>query len=279
MKNEIYQNVISRLAQVGIPSPRLEARLLIEHVSKKNNVFSIELNEKEKQKLEEEIQKRIHYMPLDKILQKREFYKSVFYVSEDVLSPRSDTEILVEETIRIIQNNGCQDVLELGVGSGCVLLSVLEEVKDIQGVGIDYSIKALSVAKKNMCAMNLDNRCSLRHQNWFDKSFLEDLSQTFDVVVSNPPYIPTKDIEYLDDEVKNYDPLLALDGGADGMNSYRQIANLLPYLLKKNGYGLFEIGKGQTATVCQIFEEKGFILKQIVPDLSGIERVLIFKKP
>lgn len=280
MSDDIYQKVVERLIEIGVSSPRLEARLLIEDAfkNKKTDIFSVVLNEKEQKKLEENLKKRLMHMPLDKILQKKDFYKETFVTSEDVLSPRPDTEILVEESIQTAKTHGLKSVLELGVGSGCVLLSILKEITDIQGVGVDCSRKALFIARQNLENLKLQKRCQLMEADWFKDDFLKLFSQKFDMVVSNPPYIPTADISELEPEVKNFDPMMALDGGKDGLDSYKRIAFLLPNLLKKGGYALFEIGQGQSKQVCSIFEEQNFKLDRIVPDLAGIERVLVFQK-
>ncbi len=280
MKDSIYQKVVARLIKIGVSSPRLEARLLIEDAltNKEKNIFSVVLNDEEQKKLEENLEKRLLHMPLDKILQKKDFYKDTFIVSEDVLSPRPDTEILVEESIQTAKIHGLKSVLELGVGSGCVLFSILKEITYIQGVGIDYSIKALSVARQNLQNLNLETRCLLMEADWFKDDFLKLFSQKFDMVVSNPPYIPTSDISELEPEVKNYDPMLALDGGKDGLDSYKRIAFLLPNLLKSGGFGLFEIGQGQALSVRKIFEQNGLKFVRSVSDLAGIERVLVFQK-
>ena len=280
MKDNIYQYVINQLIKAGVSSPRLEARLLIEDAleNKKTDIFSVVLNEKEQKKLEENLEKRLLHMPLDKILHKKEFYKATFVTSEDVLSPRPDTEILVEEAIQRAKKYGLKSVLELGVGSGCVLLSILKEINNIQGVGVDSSIKALDIACQNLQNLNLERQCALIKADWFKDDFLKIISQKFDMVVSNPPYIPTADISELEPEVKNFDPMMALDGGKNGLDSYQRIAFLLPNLLKSGGFGLFEIGQGQALSVRAIFEQNGLKFAYSVSDLAGIERVLVFQK-
>ncbi len=281
MQSSIYEKTIEALAEGGIESPRLEARLLIA------DALGVDVNQMPitpmgddnvQETLERHIEKRLEGMPIDKILGHREFYKNDFFVSRDVLSPRPDTEILVEEALKIIEANGSKRVLDLGVGSGCILLSLLAEVKDLEGVGVDASSKALAVAQKNAKKLKLTKRVKLLEKNWFDNGFVGVFEKPFDIIVSNPPYIKTADIEKLDIGVKKYDPILALDGGEDGLDSYRKIAEFAPFLLFDDGYLLLEVGRRQSRAVKEIFTDKGLVHLGTVKDLAGIERVLIFKK-
>ena len=281
MLETIYEQTINKLIKAGIASPRLEARLLISYVlgtvPDEVGVQTI-VPDNLLEKLDNCVQKRVDGMPIDKILGHKEFYKYDFIVSKDVLSPRPDTEILLETALRILQLSGGKYVLELGVGSGCVLSSVLKEIVDIQCVGVDISTKALSITRQNMQRLGVENRGNLLCKDWFDDDFVECLNREFDMIVSNPHYIKTGDIQSLDTEVQKYDPLLALDGGEDGLKHYKRIAKIAPTLLCAGGYVLLEIGFGQAADVKQIFEKAGLKHSKTVRDLSGIERVLVFEK-
>lgn len=258
--------IIAEFAKAGISSPRLEANMLI-NAAKNDD----ELNSFVKQRLE--------HKPICKIIGNKGFYKYNFKVDENVLSPRPDTETLVEQAISIInKNNDIVDILELGIGSGCIILSLLLEFVKIHGVGVDISSKALSIAEENAKILNVINRLKLVNKSWFDDDLAESLKQTFDIIVSNPPYIRTKDIAILDNDVKNYDPILALDGGEDGLRDYHQISEISLHLLKNNGYILLEVGINQSEDVAKIFIKKGFKLIDIVKDLSGIDRCIILKK-
>ena len=281
MQSSIYENTIEALAEGGIESPRLEARLLIADALgvDVNQMPITPMGDDNVQKtLESHITKRLEGMPIDKIVGHREFYKYDFIVSKDVLSPRPDTEILVEEALKIIKGSGSRRVLDLGIGSGCILLSLLAEVKNLEGVGVDASSKALEVAQKNAKKMKLSSKVTLIQKNWFDNGFVGVFDKPFDVIVSNPPYIKTSDIEKLDIGVKKYDPILALDGGEDGLDSYRKIAEFAPFLLVNDGHLLLEVGHRQSRAVKDIFTDKGLVHLGTVKDLAGIERVLIFKK-
>ncbi len=278
MQNNIYEDTIKKMAEGGIESPRLEARLLIGFVLKINpNDAPLirDISSQQKEKLEECINKRLCGMPLDKILGQKSFYKYDFKVSENVLSPRPDTEILVEETIKKTKTE--DTILELGVGSGCVLLSVLKETKDTTGIGIDISIEALKIAQENAEHLELEQRCRFIQKDWNDNDFKDCFDKKVDIIVSNPPYIKTEEIKTLDREVRLYDPFVALDGGADGLECYRKIAKICQPIVQKGGYILLEVGAGQAQDVEEIFLKQGWAYEQTVKDLSGINRVVILK--
>ncbi len=281
MQPSVYQKTIETLAEAGIESPRLEARLLIADVSGVNvddMPITPIIDDNMLENLNRNVARRIEGMPLDKILKHREFYKSDFEVSEDVMSPRPDTEILVEAALKIIKENNLKNVLDLGTGSGCILLSLLAEIKDMQGVGVDVSKKALQIAQKNTKKMRLSKRVTLIEKSWFDDGFLGSFQEPFDLIVSNPPYIETSEIEKLDISVRKYDPIVALDGGEDGLKHYRQIAEMASFLLKDGGYILLEVGYNQAEKVKQIFSDKGLVHMGTVRDLAQIDRVVIFKR-
>ncbi len=221
---------------------------------------------------------RLKRKPVDKILGNKGFYKYDFAVNSDVLSPRPDTETLVEAVVEYAHIHEVKNILDLGTGSGCIVLSVLAEFPEMNGVGVEISSKALMVAQKNARELGLGRRIRYVHSSWSEDSLLEDINETFDIVVSNPPYICTADIAGLDPEVSNYDPVTALDGGADGLRDYRCLARLMPHLLKDNGMVFLEAGAGQSQEITRIFCNYGFKLVRIIKDLGGIERCVILKK-
>lgn len=277
-----YHNLINQLSQAGIDSPRLEARLLLADVLKcdvsSSEIFNTDLTENEKETLSLLIDRRIiKKEPLDKILGYKEFYKYNFSVNHNVLSPRPDTEILLEEAINLASNKKVS-VLDLGTGSGCILLSLLKENPKAEGVGVDISEDALQIAQKNAKALNVEKKVKWLNLDWFKSDFLQKINAQFDLIVSNPPYIPDKDIAQLEDEVKLYDPLYALSGGEDGLVSYRRIAELAPFLLKEGGYILLECGIGQAQLVADIFMKNNLSFCKILKDLQNIERCVILKK-
>ena len=277
----IYDEVINALILAQIPSPRLEARLLIAaagNLPPDEVCHTTTLTPEESAKLQQMLKQRAVHKPLDKILGHKAFYKSDFMVNEKVLSPRPDTEIAVEAALDIIRADKLSKIADLGTVSGCILLSLLQEAPDLYGVGIDKSADALQIAQKNAEALGLNKRCNLLIADWFAPDFADKIGDNFQLIISNPPYIPDNDIAALDTEVKDYDPYLALSGGQDGLNSYRKIAELAPLLLAKHGYIVLEIGIGQAEDVKNIFMKNGFEHIKTMPDLAGIDRCLIFRK-
>lgn len=254
------KSIIEILSQAGISSPRLEASMLQAAAGSEEELQSF-------------IEARLEGKPICKIIGSKGFYKHDFLVNENVLSPRPDTEILVEKALELL--SGDNTILELGVGSGCIITSILAELPTLKGVGVDISPKALEVAEKNAKLLGVNDRLTLLNKSWFDESFLCD---KFDVIISNPPYIPTEDIHTLDSAVKDYDPVLALDGGIDGLRDYRQIAKISPLLLKDSGHILLEVGINQAQDVSEIFTSQGFKLVDIIKDLNQIDRCIILQK-
>lgn len=278
--NNVFEQTVRQLVTAGIASPRLEARLLIAHVLKcdTTKVFSdVELSAAQNEALQILLQQRLHHKPMDKILGHREFYKADFMISEDVLSPRPDTEILVEKVLQLLSDDDF-DILDLGTGSGCIIESVLAERPKAHGVAVDISEKSLDIALQNAEKLQLGKRIRFIKADWFASDFLQQIGKKFTAVVTNPPYIPTDDIEHLDAEVRNYDPLAALDGGTDGFASYMRIAELAPDLLKSGGYIFIEAGIGQAEQIAAIFEQSGLSHVCTVADLNGIARCVILQK-
>lgn len=278
---DYFSATIQKLAAAKIENPRLEARLLIAEVLKCNpsEIYSdIPLSPTDIEKVNAKLEQRLRHKPLDKILGRREFYKYEFKVNEDVLSPRPDTEILLESALDILRNIPNANVLDLGCGSGCIIESLLKEMPQTRGTAVDVSDKALAVAEKNADNLEIGPRLQFMKADWFAADFTVAFSDKFDMIVSNPPYIPTTDIETLEPEVKNYDPRLALDGGKSGYDSYERIAEVAPELLKIGGYILLEAGQGQAQKIADIYKAQGFLLYKIVNDLSGIARCVILQK-
>lgn len=265
-----------------VASPRLETRMILGHIlSRESNDISpeeYELDEEQFSELRDIISKRLSKYPLDKLLGEKDFYKYRFKVSEDVLSPRPDTEVLVEAAVRLVSEQKLQTVLDMGTGSGCIILSLLAEFENLTGAAIDISEKALEIAKENARRLGLSNRIKFYHQSWFNEKLEQVLGERYDMVVSNPPYIATSEIDWLERDVKDHDPRLALDGGDDGYKHYRQIAKAAYGLLKQGGYILLEGGINQAEEIRKIFENENFEHKETCMDLAGIKRCIILKK-
>ncbi len=277
----IFDNLVQQLANSGTESPRLEARLLLAEVLNKepSEIFAdIELAPAQDKSLQNLLQRRLSHEPLDKILGKRDFYRATFKVSDKVLSPRPDTETLVEAALRLLPSDNPTTILDLGTGSGCIIESLLLERPSAQGVAIDISPEALQIAADNAVNLGVANRLKFIQASWFYADFATRLAQKFDLIVTNPPYIPTKDIATLMPEVQKYDPLLALDGGTDGFDSYKRIAELAPILLKDGGYILLEAGIGQAEQIAEIFAKQGLQHIATEKDLAGIKRCVVMRK-
>lgn len=278
----LLNDMTSRLAAAGIESPRLEARLLLGAAcgisADEAVLLRRELTAGERERLDSMLRERLAHKPMDKILGRRGFYKYEFNVSEKVLLPRPDTEIIVEQALKLLDGAITQNIADFGTGSGCILLSLLAENKLWHGQGIDRSAEALQIAAQNARELGLEAQVSWLNASWFDDNLASALRLPLDMLVSNPPYIPVADIPALAPEVKDYDPLSALDGGADGLDHYRQIASLAPALLKTGGWVVLEVGVGQAEDVSRIFAGSGLQPFKIVPDLAGIDRCVILKK-
>lgn len=277
MADLFFNQTVARLATAGIPSPRLETRMIFAHIAGvESNAYDPagELSPSQRQEAEILIARRAAHEPLDKILGHRAFYKYDFLVNDQVLSPRSDSEVLVETALELIEENQLRSVLELGVGSGCLLLSLLADRAEMTGVGADISKTALAVAQKNADRLGVKNRVRLIEFDYFKDYFTE----RFDLIVSNPPYIPSADIKLLEPEVKKYDPLQALDGGADGLEHYRQIARTAGNWLNAGGYLILEAGIGQAEDIIDVCSASGWQPIGVKADLNGIKRCIILKK-
>lgn len=276
-----FTEIVEKLAAFGVESPRLEARLILAEIkgvaADEVSAFT-ELSVKESMQAEKMLEQRLDHKPLDKILGHREFYKYDFLCNEDVLSPRPDTEILVEQAAKLIFKHHFTNILELGVGSGCVLLSLLADFPFLCGTGVDISAKALETAQKNALKLGVENRVALCKADWNTEDFCNIFGQKFEIIVSNPPYIPSAEIAELTPEVKNFDPLEALDGGKSGLEAYERIAGIVPELLKENGFLLFEAGYNQAQKIAEICENNGFKIRDIARDFAGINRCLIIQK-
>jgi release factor glutamine methyltransferase len=258
----LWTDVRRRLEAAGIDTPVFDARLLLEAgagVTRLEQVSAVEALTRRREQRE----------PAGHILGRRHFWTLDLAVSPDVLIPRPETELLVEFALKTLAPQQEARVLDLGVGSGAILLATLTDRPNATGVGVDRSEEALAVAQANANALNLSSRLDLRKGDW-----AEDLNETFDLVLSNPPYIASNDIDGLAPEVALYEPRMALDGGADGYDAYRAIIAELPRLLKPGGVFAFEVGQGQADTVAGMAEAQGLTTMPIKRDLADIPRVV-----
>lgn len=271
---ETYEYGRGVLAECGISEAKLEARLLLEYVCKKDRSYLLAhgedvIPEEAFEIYKTEIAKRVSHIPLQQITGVQEFMGFEFLVNEHVLIPRQDTETLVEEAMIEIQD--CSRVLDLCTGSGCILLSLMKYKNGIEGVGADISAEALQVAKEN--SRRLQVEAEFIQSDMFDR-----IEGKFDAILCNPPYIRTDVIETLMEEVRAHEPFLALDGKEDGLHFYRILTREAGSYLQNGGALLTEIGYDQGEAVSELFRGHGYKDVQVINDLAGLTRVVKGKK-
>lgn len=273
IKEAITKGMIM-LKSNNIDSPKLKARLLLQYILDKPRQYIIVYDNKEIDKKQQweyfvNIEKITKGIPLQHITHKQEFMKMDFFVNEDVLIPRQDTEILVEEVIKIAKKKNRPKILDLCTGSGAIAISLKKFVPNSDVYAVDISEKALEIARKNARKLEADVK-------FIKSNLFENLKkEKFDIIVSNPPYIKREDIMKLSEEVKN-EPKIALDGGIDGLDFYKKISEQAIEYLKLDSYLCFEIGYNQKNEVIQIIENK-HIYKNVYSkkDLYGNDRIVI----
>lgn len=279
---EVADNISVTLQSAGNDNPRLEARILLAYVLgvEQMRIFShpeMAVSDAHQQQLEKLVTRRLKKEPIALIVGEKEFWSHTFKVNEQTLVPRPDTETLIAAAVKIGKNlNESLRVLDLGTGSGCILLSILSEFENATGVGIDLNDKALAVAAQNARSLELVSRSEFRQGHWME-GLKKNFPDGFSMVVSNPPYIPNSDIPYLMTDVTGYEPHLALRGGEDGLDCYREIASQLDEVLQSGGYFICEIGQEQEIDVEGIFSGYGYRMTEKTCDLAGIVRCLIFR--
>ena len=273
-----FEQAFQMLKEAGVGEARLDARLLVAHATENETatIFGFPERPIENQQvllLEASLRRRIAREPMAYILKTREFWSLPFIVSSDTLVPRPDSETLIEAVLEHIpETRRNLSILDLGTGSGCLLLSLLSKFSNAIGIGVDASEAALDIAKQNAAALGLEERATFVVSDWTEK--VED---QFDIVIANPPYIPSSDIPNLEADVAQYEPLAALDGGANGLDSYRKILRQLPKVLTDDASIFLESGAGQASAVSEMVREIGFQHIETKKDLAGIERCVIGK--
>ena len=262
----------AKLADAGIESARLDARLLLAYaMGVTPDTLALSNPEVRNEKLFAQLlDRRIAREPVAYITGEKEFWSLNFAVGPGVLVPRPETELLIEQMLAHFSKDAELDILDLGTGSGCLLVAALKEFPKAYGTGVDSSPQALKWARQNAESLGVLSRADLRLSDW-------PKSGAFDVILSNPPYIPTRDIAALAPEVRN-EPLQALDGGPDGLDAYRTLAKLAPSLLKPGGWLFWEIGLGQAQAVPELLAEQGLLVEAVVPDLAGIPRCVAARR-
>ena len=263
------------LREIGIKSHKIDSEILMSRVIKKNRADIIlnsktELSQKNYNLYENLIIQRSKQKPIAHLTGKKEFWKYEFSVTKDVLIPRPDTEIIVEKTLSLTKNKNKLKVLEIGIGSGCILLSILKERKGFYGTGIDISKKTIEICKINCKNLGLSNRVKLL------KTDIDNFRYgKYDLIISNPPYIKKFDLKYLEKEVSFYEPKPALDGGLDGLSELKKVILNSSKFIKRNGKLVLEIAFDQAESVKSILKQNEFYINEIIKDLSKKNRCII----
>lgn len=269
-----YQDAKQNLREAGVETADLDARLLLQSVAGLTDTDFITadtiLDEEQKRTYSNYIFRRMRGEPVSKILGHREFYGRIFQVTKDTLDPRPDTEILIEQALKWANEQGRPlSILDLGTGTGCIILTLLAEIPGSVGVACDVSPAALEVAKKNATGLGMQEKVRFIESDWF-----ESVDGQYDMIVSNPPYIPNPDIATLAREVRNHDPILALDGGTDGLDAYKKVFSDIKSFLKPGGRAFFEFGFSQGENISRLVDDSHLYMVGITPDIAGIPRVV-----
>ncbi len=275
---EAINKATIKLKTEKIDNPKLKARLLMQFILNQTRQYIMVYDEKKLTREQEEkyfknVEKIIKGIPLQHITHQQEFMKMNFYVNKDVLIPRADTEILVEEVIQIAKKIKAKKILDIGTGSGAIAISLAKYIKDSQITAIDISRKALEIAEQNAKKNEVDKKIAFLSSNLFEQLPKEK----YDIIVSNPPYIKREIIKTLDEEVQQ-EPNMALDGGWDGLDFYRKIVHQSYEFLKYGGYLCLEIGYDQKIDVVELIEqEERYVDTYGKKDLYGNDRVIVTK--
>jgi release factor glutamine methyltransferase len=277
IENTLNQG-INILKANNIPNPHLDSEILLcESIDKDKKHIILNskeiLNSRQLEDFNNFIERRKNGEPIAYLINKKEFWKYEFYVNKDVLIPRPDTELIIEQVLKIYPNKSQLQVLDIGIGSGCILLSILKERPNFYGTGIDISKKSINVSKFNAKQLNLSNRVK-----FFHSSVDNFKNGKYDLVVSNPPYINLLSLKYLEKDVINFEPKLALSGGFDGFSKIRKVISKTSALIKKKGKFILEIGFNQKNKVKEILKEEGFYVNKVIKDYGNNDRCIISTK-
>ncbi len=261
-----------------INNASLDAEILLAKVLNKDREYILSnsneiLNKDKIQNFKKLIKKRSLRIPIAYLTNKKNFWNSEFYITENILIPRPETELIVDNVLRLTKFKNKLNILDIGIGSGCILLSILKERPNYYGTGIDISKKCLNISKINAINMNVISRLKLFKSN-VDKFNLGK----YDLIVSNPPYIENFKIKYLEKDVSQYEPLLALNGGLDGLSEIRKVIKKSSELIKKKGKLILEIGFNQRNEVSKILKKEGFYINRTYKDLANLDRCIISTK-
>jgi release factor glutamine methyltransferase len=290
--SNLLHRATEQLRSAGIENAATEARILCAAILQLDRISLLTqaerpINDTETEQLTLAFNRRAQHEPLARIIGQREFWSLNFGLNAATLVPRPDSEALIETALSLFpQHNAPLRILDLGTGSGCLLLALLHEYPNASGIGVDKAAEAITQAAANATTLGVQARADFIGADWNQADFLQKISSfqptwnegdKFDLIISNPPYIASPVIATLTPEVKNYDPIAALDGGADGLAAYRQLADVLPALSHRKTLTLLEIGYDQAASVPALFAEKGHTIAGLRHDLAGNPRCVIIQ--
>ena len=277
----IYEAIskgVKKLKECNIDNPYLDSEILMSQVLKKDRKYLI-LNIKKKhciniiKKYFDLIEVRSLGKPVAYITGKKEFWNYEFKVKDGVLIPRPETEVIIDQVLKLTVNKTKLNILDIGVGSGCILLSILKEKREFLGTGVDISKRCIEISYLNSRNMNLKNRVK------FFKTDIDNFNYgKYDLIISNPPYLKKLDFKYLDKDVANFEPKIALDGGIEGLSVIRKTIKKSSELIKKNGLFILEIAFDQKNIVKNLLRNKGFYINKILKDFANKDRCIISRK-
>ena len=274
----ILDKGITILKNNNILNPALDSEILLSKSINKDKKYMIlnskeVLNSKQLDSFINYINRRKNGEPIAYLTNKKEFWKDEFYVNKNVLIPRPDTEMIIEQVIKTYSESSQLQVLDIGTGSGCILLSIIKERPNSYGTGIDISKKSINVSKINAKQLNLTNRVKFIHSSVDNFNIGK-----YDLVVSNPPYIELLSLKYLEKDIVSFEPKLALNGGFDGFSKIRKVITKTSTLIKKKGKFILEIGFNQKNKVKEILKEKGFYVNKVIKDYGKNDRCIVSTK-
>ena len=266
------------LKDQSILTANLDSEILMSKAINKDKKYILlnlknKINDKDLRYFKSLIKKRSLRKPVAYLINKKFFWNSEFIITNNTLIPRPDTELVVESALKITKHKNIVSILDIGIGSGCILLSILKERNNFYGTGIDISKKCLNISKMNAINLSLNSRLKL-YKTDVDKFLLGK----YDLIVSNPPYINKSCIKYLENDIKQYEPNIALNGGLDGLSEIRKVINKSSELIKKNGKLVLEIAFDQKIQVKRLLKEKGFYINSVLKDFGKNDRCIISTK-
>jgi len=274
--NDFILSSLNKLKQKKIPNPELDLRILLNY-SKciKNEIIlsNFNLDQINIKLFSSILNRRLANEPISKIINKKSFWKDDFYVNQFVLDPRPETETIIEESLNIIKDKQANlKILDVGTGSGAIAISLAREFVNANIIAIDISNQAIQVANKNITEKNLNNQIELK------KTSIDFINDPFDLIVSNPPYLTQNELENISYEIRNFEPVIALHGGEDGLDFYREFARKIPQIMKINAHFILEIGENQFNDCTEIFSVSRLKFQKKTQDLQKKDRIMVFSK-